>query len=502
MSDLHPNHFNSGLTPSEAARAVLELSPVLPVSTIQYRSQGRLLVVGHPDAIDGLIERIPRLPQVYAGILDSCTPRLSLTLARHDIPFLDRVIDLQITGWLSCFRARATRDGHPVRLDEYFGLTGTGFDLVLDLCEPTRAKSPVAPIGYFAVGHSDRRKLSEALAELPQCLGELNKPKYVYLRLEQCAHKSGGTETCRLCIEVCGTWAISAEAGEITINPYLCQGCGDCTMVCPTGAFRYDYPSSGQTLLRLFRLLEAYRQRGGKVPVLLLHDATRGREWLSCHRSRLPINVLPYEIEALCAVGVDTWLMALAFGATEILMLDSGEMNAKSRALLQHQVAWAQALLEGMGYPSLCLRTVHVDELTRADLPVHAFCPIASISTWSQVDDKRTHTREAVEHLRHRSIAPSFAALPDGAPFGAVRIDATACTLCQDCVAVCPERALLADETTRDLAFIEANCIQCGACGNACPESAITLEPRYLYDRKAAINPRLMVQRESPRSTE
>jgi len=30
--------------------------------------------------------------------------------------------------------------------------------------------------------------------------------------------------------------------------------------------------------------------------------------------------------------------------------------------------------------------------------------------------------------------------------------------------------------------MIEANCVQCGLCEKACPESAISLESRYLWD--------------------
>ena len=66
---------------------------------------------------------------------------------------------------------------------------------------------------------------------------------------------------------------------------------------------------------------------------------------------------------------------------------------------------------------------------------------------------------------------------PQGAPFGAVVVDATACTLCQACTGVCPTGALIDNPETPMLRFTESACVQCGLCAATCPEDAITLEP-------------------------
>ena len=50
------------------------------------------------------------------------------------------------------------------------------------------------------------------------------------------------------------------------------------------------------------------------------------------------------------------------------------------------------------------------------------------------------------------------------------------------CVSVCPAKALLDGQDTPALRMVEANCLQCGLCESACPESAIELRPRYRYD--------------------
>ena len=39
---------------------------------------------------------------------------------------------------------------------------------------------------------------------------------------------------------------------------------------------------------------------------------------------------------------------------------------------------------------------------------------------------------------------------------------------------------------SRSLTLSENNCVQCSMCTNACPEHAITLSPRFLYDSRQA----------------
>lgn len=50
------------------------------------------------------------------------------------------------------------------------------------------------------------------------------------------------------------------------------------------------------------------------------------------------------------------------------------------------------------------------------------------------------------------------------------------------CTSVCPAGALSAGDDMPRLVFHEANCVQCGICSNACPETAIRLESRLLAD--------------------
>ena len=87
-------------------------------------------------------------------------------------------------------------------------------------------------------------------------------------------------------------------------------------------------------------------------------------------------------------------------------------------------------------------------------------------------------------------------ALPDGSLFGTIHTRIDGCTLCMGCVSVCPASALQAGGDTPALRFIEANCVQCGICSRACPESVITLESRLHLDHDAVQRARTLKEEE------
>jgi ferredoxin len=83
-------------------------------------------------------------------------------------------------------------------------------------------------------------------------------------------------------------------------------------------------------------------------------------------------------------------------------------------------------------------------------------------------------------------------ALQAGAPFGRVKVDGAACTLCMSCVAVCPTSALRGGQGLPQLKFVEDACVQCGMCVKACPEDAVTRETRFLFDAEERCATRLL----------
>lgn len=356
------------------------------------------------------------------------------------------------------------------------------FDLVLDLSKPPFICSEILPPGYYAP--ADAAALQQALLELPTLVGEFEKPEYFRYNAAVCAHSRSGITACTRCLDACPTDAITSIGDSIEVDPKLCQGAGSCATVCPSGAISYGYPRLGDTLTRLRTLLKTYRQEGGTSAVLLVHDAQDGRRRLEAVAQQLPENVIPFEIEELGSLGMDSWLAALAYGASALWLLTTPALPASVMSALAAQMNVARAILEGMGYPAEVLQISDPDRealLQLLDSRVANFAPARA--EFAALDEKRAVIRLAVDHLYEQAPEQRpLVSLPAGAPFGEVEVSTERCTLCMACVSQCPANALSAGDEKPQLKFIEANCVQCGLCCRSCPEDAIAASPRFLYD--------------------
>ena len=366
------------------------------------------------------------------------------------------------------------------------------FDLILDLS----AGAPLFPAhakldGYFKVDPGNPAAIQRALFDLTDLVGEFEKPRYVDFKADLCAHSRSHRIGCTRCLEVCPAGAIQPGGDVVAIDPYLCGGCGACNSVCPTGAAAYAYPSTTALLERLRTLLSTYRLAGGAHPVLLVHDEAHGGELISL-MSRfgrgLPASVIPFALNEVTQLGLDTLLGALAYGATRLLILVPPKRRDEL-AGLQAQFGYADAALQGLGFGAGRLELVleadpdaveaHLHDLPGTDsrMPAATFLPMG---------DKRALMRLALQELHAHAPTPvDHVPLPDGAPFGRVVVDTAGCTLCLACVSVCPTGALVDHPERPQVSFIEDACVQCGLCKNTCPESVIRLEPRLNFTDEA-----------------
>lgn len=455
---------------------------ITPTSAVSYRSLGRLLIVGEETAAIAAARRL-------GGDL-TCT----LLLPSDEDP---------VSGWLE--ELKVLRGGGQPSVSGYLGQfslqrswTGADdpveFDLVLDLGDPPLLDHEIPPVGYYAPC-GDAARLDEAIATLTDMTGDFEKPRFFNYRSDICAHGRSGQTGCTRCIDVCPTRAIVSLGDTVEVNPFLCQGAGSCVAACPSGAMTYAFPTVADLLDHIRGLLKAYRRTGGRRPWLLLHDATAAPQHLARLAAAMPENVLPVEVEEIGSVGLDGWLASLAYGADAVVLLTTAETPPRVLAELADQMGFGRAIVAGMGYDTDCLvladggESLGIEDLfdrLRGEL-------LDRPADFAAPDEKRTILRMAIDHLQ--SQAPDLqpeVALPAGAPFGQVEVDGDACTLCMGCVGVCPTAALQDGQGQPELKFVEWNCVQCGLCRSACPEDAITLQPRMLYDTDARQKARVL----------
>ena len=480
--------------PFQAAQMAYEQYVLQPATSVDYSSEGNLLILADAAQLESIVFELPNTLSSCVLVTDRCSAALAQSLVERRINFLDQISGITIDGYLGEFHVFAIHREVEIAVNKELGLQDRGFDLILNLIRDSTMMPTIPPVGCL-VPEPGLSNTIAAVAQLPDWVGEFEKPKYFDMNREICAHAALSIQGCSNCISACATGAIISEDNHIKIDPHLCQGCGDCTTVCPSGAVRFAYPCPEDTLNRLRQMLSVYASAGGKVPVILFHDGTQGRQWLAENAGLLPINIVCYEVESLGSVGLEIWLAALAYGAAGVLLLAAGDMTQESSDAIKNQIDIANEIINGMEKLRSTLRIVRTLDDIVSNTQIRSRGAPKVPAKFTGLNDKRTVVRLAVDFLgeSYRPIKPDKN-LPVGAPFGEIVVNTDRCTLCMSCVSVCPERALADAPDEPKLGFIESNCVQCGICETACPENAISLNPRYLYDSVSARKQRMLYQ--------
>ncbi|MBC7443980.1 MAG: 4Fe-4S binding protein [Polaromonas sp.] len=528
-----------------ALLALAHLPDAEPVPTVTYTSAGRLLIIGELEAAERAAELLSDALDVT---LFSLGAGRSGGAQERRYPVLAGQIG-QLTGWLGAFELNWTRS-NPIDLDlctrcnaclsacpegaigfdyqidanlcqshracvKACGAAGAidfnrppeslseKFDLVLDLRAAPAFVQHALPQGYFRWDGQDSR----TLLQLRSLVGEFEKPKFFNYKQKICAHSRNETTGCSACIDVCSALAISSEKSrqQIKVNPNLCIGCGACTTVCPTGAISYAYPRPAEQGAKIKTLLSTYAKAGGRNAALLLHSQEAGVRLLGelGRKARLdatihgvPARVLPIGLFHTASTGIELWLSSIAYGASQVWVLMTGEEAPQYREAVRGQMAVAQAVLTGLGYPGehfRILEAANAPDLARLDAELQAAPAqgVALAAGFAVQADKRATLELALDHLvAQSSVRPDVIDLPaTGSPLGGLAINKDACTLCLSCVSACPASALLDNPESLQLKFIEKNCVQCGLCVTTCPENALALLPQFKVtpQRKEAV---------------
>ncbi len=457
-----------------AALAALAEANMGTAGFVEYRSGSNVLIFGP-------IERALPAARVLA---DSLNCLLVTEDDTDDEPDLRQYLLARgrpsLQGHLGAFEATLDTDKGRVNLAAMAAGKFERFDQVLDLSDAPLISVEKPPIGYQRVG-ADAEALTEALALIPEMVGEFQKPKFFAYDEHICAHGARGISGCTRCLDACATGAILSRGEGIEVDPYLCQGCGSCATVCPSGAISYAFPHARDLLGGLRRALRVFAEAGAQTPpALLFHGDEAGAEAVAAVADQLPEQLLPVAVEDVGSIGPDIWLTAFAMGASDVLVLLGDDAEPALVAATETQHALFSPVLEALQLAADRVRLLHGQQALTAfatSQELHADHG-RKAGNFSIAGGKRERLQVAFSELYRPNRDEATTPLAKGAPFGQIIVDREACTLCMACAAVCPAEAVTSGGGEPRLLFDESACLQCGLCEKACPEDAISLEAR------------------------
>jgi ferredoxin len=292
----------------------------------------------------------------------------------------------------------------------------------------------------------------------------LNVPQYIAAPSIDPALCSAG-RGCRLCVESCPTRALARVDGVITYSVDDCVSCGICVTTCPTGATSNPATTPRQIAAQVAAFTASCRQPIG------IRFHCREAEPRAVAGGWYPVEV---PCTGMLSIG---WLLApLLLGVSAV----AAEPCAHSGCSLGNDGRLAERSTEAA---AICGILGFGSDRVRSSAHGAMPDPIGSLPApaLGEMHDADVFLAMATLGSKDVEVPTSVGAV------GVVSIDEAVCTICEQCIAVCPTGALNARRSGSvvEIGFDSTNCVGCSMCMATCPEQAehaITLDRRFDVD--------------------
>ncbi|MGD8564827.1 MAG: FAD-dependent oxidoreductase [Candidatus Bathyarchaeota archaeon] len=164
---------------------------------------------------------------------------------------------------------------------------------------------------------------------------------------------------CRDCTSICPVNAITIDQEKAKIDPFMCTGCGACIPICPQKAIDFRNSTNKQLIAHLKGVLTDKEPNETRIVVFVDKNVGyTGIDFLGLDRTNYPENIHIIPIPSTAILSLKYLLQAFAFGADGIIVIE-GQEEIHEKFTKNRMIEMRRSLVE-LGVKGMRLRYSYI----------------------------------------------------------------------------------------------------------------------------------------------